>query len=132
MDKLALQSPDVIIAAQSSSSELTLHEIWMMLMRRRSIIYCSIAVFVLLAVLALIVSTRRYLSVGEIQVQKDSTSSLGLQTDGTDRPSDALEENMVLQTQAKILQSDSLALRVINELHLDQTDDTREKWSPIS
>ncbi|HEY6765737.1 MAG TPA: polysaccharide biosynthesis tyrosine autokinase, partial [Candidatus Sulfotelmatobacter sp.] len=68
-------------------------------------------------------------SVGEIQVQKDSTSSLGLQTDGVDTPSDALEENMVLQTQAKILQSDSLALRVINELHLDQTEDYKEKWS---
>jgi polysaccharide biosynthesis transport protein len=81
---------------------------------------------------ALMISTRRYRSVGEIQVQKDSISSLGLQSDGaTDTPSDALEENMVLQTQAKILQSDSLALRVINELHLEQTEDYKEKWSPI-
>jgi len=95
------------------------------------IIYGSVAVFFLLAILALMVSTRRYRSVGEIQVQKDSTSSLGLQTDGTDAPSDALEENMILHTQAKILESDSLALRVINELHLEQTEDYKEKWSPI-
>ena len=131
MDKLALQSSDVVILSRSSSPELTLREIWKMLWRRRRIIYGSVAVFFLLAILALMVSTRRYQSVGEIQVQKDSTSSLGLQTDGVDTPSDALEENMVLQTQAKILQSDSLALRVINELHLDQTEDYKEKWSPF-
>jgi len=131
LDKLALQSSDIVIAAGASSPELTLREIWMMLWRRRMIIYGSVAVFFLLAILALMVSTRRYRSVGEIQVQKDSTSSLGLQTDGTDAPSDALEENMILHTQAKILESDSLALRVINELHLEQTEDYKEKWSPI-
>jgi polysaccharide biosynthesis transport protein len=103
-----------------------------MLWRRRRIIYGSVALFLLLAILALSISTRRYRSVGEIQVQKDATSSLGaLQTDGSDTPSDALEENMVLQTQAKILQSDSLALRVINELHLEQTSDYKPKWSPF-
>jgi succinoglycan biosynthesis transport protein ExoP len=132
LDKLALQSSDVVISARSSPPELTLREIWMMLWRRRRIIYGNVAVFFLLAVLLLMVTTRRYKSVGEIQVQKDSTTTLGgLQTD-TDTPSDALEENMVLQTQAKILESDSLALRVINELHLEQTEDYKEKWSPIS
>ena len=131
MDKLALPSSKVVISAGSSTPELTLREIWMMLWRRRWIIYSSVATCLLLAFLALTISTRRYKSVGEIQVQKDSISSLGLQTDGTDAPSDALEENMVLQTQAKILVSDSLALRVINELHLEQTEDYREKWSPI-
>jgi polysaccharide biosynthesis transport protein len=131
LDKLAVQSSDVVILARSSSPELTISEIWKMLWRRRRIIYGSVAVSLLLAVLALMASTRRYQSIGEIQVQKDSISSLGLQTDGSDTPSDALEENMVLQTQARILQSDSLALRVINELHLDQTEDYKEKWSPI-
>jgi polysaccharide biosynthesis transport protein len=131
LDKLALQSSDVVILPRSSSPELTLREIWKMLWRRRRIIYSCVAVFFLLAILALMLSTRRYQSVGEIQVQKDSTSSLGLQTDGVDTPSDALEENMVLQTQAKVLQSDSLALRVINELHLDQTEDYKEKWSAL-
>jgi capsular exopolysaccharide synthesis family protein len=101
-----------------------------MLWRRRRIIYGAVAGFFLLGILALMVSTRRYRSIGEIQVQKDSASALGLQTNA-DVPSDALEENMVLHTQAKILQSDSLALRVVNELHLDQTADYQEKWSPI-
>jgi polysaccharide biosynthesis transport protein len=131
LDKLALQPSHVVIAANTSSPELTLREIAAMLARRRAIIYMSLSIFFLLAILALIVSTRRYKSVGEIELQKDSTGSLGLQTDTGDAPSDALEVNMIIQTQAKILESDSLALRVIEDLHLEQTEDFQQKWSPI-
>jgi polysaccharide biosynthesis transport protein len=131
LDKAALQPSHVVIAASSSSPELTLREVGMMLRRRRVIIYTSLAVFLLLAILALVFSTRRYRSVGEIELQKDTRSSLGLQTDTVDAPSDALEVNMLIQTQAKILQSDSLALRVIEDLQLEQTEDYRGKWSPI-
>ncbi len=101
-----------------------------MLARRRGIIYASLSVFFLLGVLALIFSTRRYKSVGEIELQKDSTSSMVIQTGSADAPSDALEVNMIIQTQAKILQSDSLALSVIEDLHLEQTEDYQQKWSP--
>jgi polysaccharide biosynthesis transport protein len=131
LDKLALQPSHVVIAANPPPPELTLREIAAMLARRRAIIYMSLSIFFLLAILALIVSTRRYKSVGEIELQKDSTGSLGLQTDTGDAPSDALEVNMIIQTQAQILQSDSLALRVIEDLHLEQTEDFRQKWSPI-
>ena len=103
----------------------------MMLTRRRAIIYVSLCAFFLLAILALAASTRRYRSMGEIEVQKESTSALGIQTDSADTPSDALEVNMIIQTQAQILQSDSLALRVIEDLHLEQTEDYRPKWSPV-
>ena len=102
-----------------------------MLTRRRSIIYVSLCAFFLLAILALAVSTRLYRSMGEIEVQKESTSALGIQTDSADTPSDALEVNMIIQTQAQILQSDSLALHVIEDLHLEQTEDYQSKWSPL-
>lgn len=103
-----------------------------MLGRRRGIIFASLAACFLLAILALMFSTRRYKSVGEIELQKDATASLGIQTDTADIPSDALEVNMLIQTQAKILQSDSLALQVIEDLHLEQTQDYRQKWSPVA
>jgi polysaccharide biosynthesis transport protein len=131
LDKLALQPSHVVIAANTPSPELTLREIAAMLARRRAIIYMSLSIFFLLAILALVVSTRRYKSVGEIELQKDSTGSLGLQTDNGDAPSDALEVNMIIQTQAKILESDSLALNVIEDLRLEQTEDYRHKWSPV-
>ena len=126
-----MQPSHLVIAANASPPELTLREIAAMLIRRRMIVYLSLCAFFLLAIVALLVSTRRYKSVGEIELQKDSTASLGLQTDTGDTPSDALEVNMIIQTQAKILDSDSLALRVIEDLHLEQTEDYRPKWSPI-
>jgi polysaccharide biosynthesis transport protein len=131
LDKLALQSSQVVIAARTPSPEVTLREVAMMLARRRSIIYMSLSVFFLLGVLALAFSTRRYKSVGEIELQKDSASSLGLQPESADAPSDALEVNMIIQTQAKILQSDSLALRVVEDLNLEQTQDYKKKWTPV-
>jgi polysaccharide biosynthesis transport protein len=131
LDKIALQPSHVVITANPNPPELTLREIGVMLARRRGIIYASLSLFFLLGILALIFSTRRYKSVGEIELQKDSTSSLVIQTGSADAPSDALEVNMIIQTQAKILQSDSLALSVIAELHMEQTEDYRQKWSPI-
>lgn len=125
MDKLAYQPSHMVIAAGSSMPEVTLREVGAMLRRRRRIIYVTVLVFFLLGILALTFSTRRYRSIGEIELQKDYTSSLGIQTDSPDTPSDALEVNMLIQTQAQILQSDSLALRVIEDLHLEQTPDYR-------
>ena len=125
MDKLAYQPSHMVIAAGSSMPEVTLREVGAMLRRRRGIIYVTVLVFFLLGILALTFSTRRYRSIGEIELQKDYTSSLGIQTDSPDTPSDALEVNMLIQTQAQILQSDSLALRVIEDLHLEQTPDYR-------
>jgi succinoglycan biosynthesis transport protein ExoP len=130
LDKLTYQPSHMVIAAAGSSmSELTLRDVGLMLTRRRIIIYIAVSVFFLLGVLGLTLSTRRYRSVGEIELQKDSTSSLGIQTDSADTPADALEVNMIIETQAKILQSDSLALRVIEDLHLEQTSDYQAKWS---
>ncbi|HTZ59988.1 MAG TPA: polysaccharide biosynthesis tyrosine autokinase [Acidobacteriaceae bacterium] len=131
LDKLALQPSHVVITASSSAPELTLREIGIMLARRRGIILISVAVCFVLAIVALALSTRRYKSVGEIELQKDATASLGMQTDNADVPSDALEVNMLIQTQARILQSDSLALQVIQDLHLEETPDYRRKWDPV-
>lgn len=131
LNKITFQPPPMVIAARPLSPELTLREVGTMLARRRGIIYFSLAIFFLLAVLALAISTRRYKSVGEIELQKDSTSALGLRNDSADAPSDALEVNMIIQTQAKILQSDSLALRVIEDLHLEQTEDYHHRPNPL-
>ena len=54
MDKLALQPSHVVIAANPPSPELTLREIAAMLVRRRAIIYMSLGIFFLLAILALV------------------------------------------------------------------------------
>jgi succinoglycan biosynthesis transport protein ExoP len=52
-------------------------------------------------------------------------------TGSSDGPGDALNANLDLQTESEILQSDALALKVIDDLHLDQTRDFQPKWSPV-
>ena len=76
-------------------------------------------------------STRRYQAVGEIQVQKESADTLGLDNmmGGAEGASDALDASITLQTQADLLQSDTLALRVIEDLGLERTEDFRAKAS---
>ncbi len=44
---------------------------------------------------------------------------------GPESQSDAVDSNITLQTQAQILQSDSLALQVIQELNLEKSPDFR-------
>ncbi len=76
--------------------------------------------------------TPRYKATGEIQVAKQSSDELGLDgMRGGASESDALEENIALQTQANILQSDTLALRVIQNLGLEKTADFQPKFNPI-
>ena len=50
---------------------------------------------------------------------------------GPESQSDAVDSNITLQTQAQILQSDSLALQVIKELNLEKSPDFRSHFNPI-
>ena len=92
------------------------------------------SVVFLLAVCACVVTTRRYTASGIIQLQQSSSDSLGLSnlmgaaTGGT---SDDISVNIDLQTQANILQSDALALKVIKELNLEQNADFKPHFSAI-
>jgi capsular exopolysaccharide synthesis family protein len=113
--------------------ELTIHDLLQVLTRRRAIVLSTLAFFVAVAVLICVFSTRRYLATAEIQVQKESSTHLGLDSPAGDESSDtdALQDNVTLQTQASILGSDSLALKVIHDLNLASTDDFKPTFSPI-
>ena len=79
-----------------------------------------------------LLSTRRYQAIGEIQVQKESADALGLDNmmGGAEGASDALDASITLQTQANLLQSDTLALKVIEDLGLERTADFRAAERP--
>jgi capsular exopolysaccharide synthesis family protein len=80
-----------------------------------------------------IICTRRYVATGTLQVQKESSDAMGLDSlmSGADSASDALDANINLQTQANILQSDTLALRTIKDLNLEGTKDFQPRWNPL-
>jgi capsular exopolysaccharide synthesis family protein len=114
--------------------ELTISGLVAVLKRRRSFIILTTLFCVSIAVLLCIFMTRKYKATGEIQVAKQSSDDLGLngmKGDG-ESVSDALEDNIALETQANILQSDTLALKVIQNLGLENTWDFQPRFNPVS
>src|ERR1700683_2552153 len=118
----------------SNMQELTISGLLLILKRRRSFIVLTTLLCVSMAVLLCVFMTRKYEATGEIQVAKQSSDDLGLdgmKGDGQN-VSDALEDNIALQTQANILQSETLALRVIQNLGLENTWDFQPRFNPVS
>jgi succinoglycan biosynthesis transport protein ExoP len=107
--------------------EMSLGALAAALKRRGAIFLWVLAGFLAVTTLYCLVATRRYQATGQVQIQKDSAGAFGLESsvmgDAADSASDALDYNITLQTEANILNSDSLALRVIQDLHLETTED---------
>ena len=107
-------------------AEMTVADV-LLILRRRKFIVLSVCLLCLgLAAIKCIFGTRRYESEASIQVQKEASDSLGIESalgSASEGASDALDYNITLQTQAKILSSDTLALAVIQKTGLESNDD---------
>jgi polysaccharide biosynthesis transport protein len=116
-----------------ASQDLTISGLILILKRRRTVLIMSTCVCVFLAALLCVFMTRKYEATARIQVARESSGDLDLsEVKSRDNSSaDALEDNITLQTQANILQSDTLALRVIRNLKLEDTKDFRQRFSPV-
>jgi capsular exopolysaccharide synthesis family protein len=117
----------------SNVQELTIAGLLVVFKRRRSFIIFTTFLCFSIAVLLCIFMARKYKATGEIQVAKQSSDDLGLEGMKGDggAGSDALADDVALQTQANILQSDTLALKVIQNLGLENTWDFKPKFSPV-
>lgn len=120
----------------NSEKELTLRDFVAMYRRRRTIMLSvCVAIMAVIAVYCAF-CTRRYDATGLLQVQKDSSDAMGLDSlmsmsGAADSASGGLDVNIQLQTQASILQSDTLALRAIKDLQLEDNHDYKPPWYPI-
>ncbi len=112
--------------------EMTVQDLWGIMSRRRRIVVGILFLTIAVAAVLFATSTRLYSASAEIQVQKESADALSMDTMmGPESASDAVESNVNLQTQAQILQSDSLALQVVKELNLEDSPDFRSHFNPI-
>jgi capsular exopolysaccharide synthesis family protein len=77
--------------------------------------------FLAVAALVCVVMTRRYTATAEIQVQKPSAESMGAEAGGSGgaADSDPNAGSLNLQTEARVLQSPALAMKVIQDLNLE-------------
>jgi polysaccharide biosynthesis transport protein len=111
----------------------TLRDLLRTFHRRKHVIVLTASVVFLLSVCACVLTTRRYTARSVIQLQKSSSDSLGLDSlmgAAAGGASDSLSVNIDLQTQADILQSEALALKVIKDLNLEQNQDFKPHFSP--
>lgn len=117
----------------SSRRELTLDDLWSLCRRRRAIILGTVFAIFTFAALVCTFSERRYVATGQLQVQKESMDGLGLSTMMGDAAgaTDALDANITIQTEATILESDTLALRVIKDLNLESTPDFQPHFKAV-
>ena len=122
------------MSSSNASKELTMRDLAVIYRRRRKIIYGTVAVLSLLAAIYCTFATRRYEATGTIEVQTKSQDRLGLESirgGAAESDTDSLEANMDIQTQANILQSETLALKTIEDLHLENTEDFKSHVGPI-
>lgn len=115
------------------NGELTVRDLLVIYRKRRQTIFGTMLFLAILCGVYCAVSTRRYEATGIVQIQNENSDALGLDnlTSESASAGGALDTNISIQTQANILQSDTLALRTIENLHMEQTQDFRPHWSPI-
>jgi polysaccharide biosynthesis transport protein len=112
--------------------EMTVQDLWGILSRRRGIVLGGLLFTIAVAAILFSTSTRIYSGSAVIQVQKEAVDALDMdRMMGPGVQSDAVESNITLQTEAQILQSDSLALQVVRELNLENSPDFRPHFSLV-
>src|SRR6202453_3138665 len=112
----------------------TLRDLLRIFHRRKRAVFVTVMVVFLLSVCACVFMTRRYTASSVIQLQKSSSDSLGLDSlmgAAAGGASDGLSVNIDLQTQADILASEALALKVVKDLNLEQNKDFKPHFNPI-
>lgn len=121
--------------------EWTLADLLHVFVRRRAWILGSLALCSAAALLSWIAATPRYRATAIIEVQKQSRGAFGLDNATADTPttalSDSFDDNLTLQTEIGILQSDAVALDVIRRAGLESTPDyfapqaSRHSWTTV-
>jgi succinoglycan biosynthesis transport protein ExoP len=112
----------------------TLRDLFKVFQRRKSSVLATFVVVFTLTTCACVFMTRRYTATSVIQLEKSASDSMGLDSlmgAASGGASDALSVNIDLQTQASILQSEGLALRVIKDLDLEKNADFEPHFSFI-
>jgi polysaccharide biosynthesis transport protein len=113
--------------APEQPDNLNILGVWQAILRRRVWIYVCTVTMLAAAALVCLLMTPQYKAESKLELLKQDSSSLSLSPGGTssDASSDALDFNVILQTQLGVLRSDVLAWQVMRELKLVNAKDAR-------
>src|ERR1039458_4710459 len=101
-----------------AEEERPLLHYWRILRKRRWAVVASLAIVFALSVIATLKTTRLFRSTSKIAIFPETPNALGLK--GVEDSSTDYQYEVALETQAAILRSDALAMKVIEAMHLDQ------------
>ena len=111
----------------TARQDWTLSDLLMVLRRRRRYVVVCLTAMLILATMYCLLATPRFRAAGEIEVQKESPAAFGLENtvtgDAASAGTDSLDYSMTLETEAKILESSTLAMQVIHDMKLETTHD---------
>lgn len=108
------------IIPPSQKQPLTIADVTAALRRQLGYLFLPPILLVCLAGAYLTVAHRYYAASSQIEIS-GSNKNMVFDTPGGSTSTDALEVNSMLQTQARILTSEQIALRVIKDLNLEET-----------
>ena len=101
-----------------AEEESPLLHYWRIVRKRRWAVVASLAIVFALSVIATLKTTRLYQATSKIAIFPETVHALGLK--GVEDSSTDYQYEVALETQAAILRSDALAMKVIEAMHLDQ------------
>ena len=101
-----------------AEEESPLLHYWRILRKRRWAVVATLAIVFALSVIATLKTTVLYQATSKVAIFPENPNVLGFK-DGEDSSPD-YDYDLTLETQAAILRSDALAMKVIEAMHLDQ------------
>ncbi len=117
-------------SARFGQQESTLAETVRILRKRKWVILTSAVVMVILATIVSLRMTRKYDATARIAYNKEGSENLGFKdVPGSDSDGEGSDYTVAMDTQINILESDRIALGVINNLHLEQNRLFAGKWT---
>lgn len=109
--------PPLNTFAQRIQGELSLPELWQLLLKRKSTFFLCFGAATVIALVTSLILPARYEGVGLVMLDFDSNA---LQDAFENASGGGDSDNPKLQTQVKVLETDALSWEVIKRLRLDQ------------
>ena len=122
------------MANTSTHSDLTVGSLVAALRQRLPFIVWTTGTLLVLAGLYCLFSTPHYKATSLVEVQRSSNDLLDMGktlASPSNEIGDALNASLDIQTQIEILQSEALAIKVIQDQNLEASHDFEQHWSPV-
>jgi capsular exopolysaccharide synthesis family protein len=118
-----------MIETSESEPDVNLAGVFQLVVRRRELLFYCVFTTLVLSILYLAIAHPRYRADSELQILKDESPTTLTENSVTPpESSDPLEVSLIMQTYVGVLQSDKMALQVIQELNLEHYPEYA--WKP--